>query len=57
MKDEMELVQEMEQAEDRDSEQYADQLQQILDSKTSSVEALRTKLKLFQKYRNDHHEN
>jgi acetolactate synthase regulatory subunit len=42
----------MEQTADRDSEQYANQLQQILDAKSVSIQELRNKLKQFQKYRN-----
>ena len=51
MKDEMALVQGMEVAEDRDSEQYADRLQQLLTTKQQAVQALRTELSRFRSYR------
>ena len=51
MKDEMELVQDMEVAEDRDSELYADRLSRILAIKNEAVTALRTELSQFRSYR------
>lgn len=51
MKEEMELVQTMEQASQRDSYSYVDQMDQILAAKLESINALRMELKSFQKYR------
>lgn len=51
MKDEMELVQEMENVEDRNSELYIDKLESILDVKSSAISALRNELYSFQQYR------
>lgn len=51
MKEEMELVQTMEQASQRDSHLYVDQMDQILAAKLESINALRMELKSFQKYR------
>ena len=47
----MELVQDMEVAEDRDSELYADRLSRILAIKNEAVTALRTELSQFRSYR------
>lgn len=47
----MELVQDMENVDDRDSELYIDKLEQILDMKSNAIEALRSELSLFQEYR------
>jgi len=41
MKEEMQLVQDMENAEDRDSEGYVDKLDQILNVKMQGISALR----------------
>ena len=51
MKEEMELVQDMEQTELRDSHQYVSQLETILAAKKESVNALRKELKDFQAFR------
>jgi hypothetical protein len=51
MKDEMELVQEMENVEDRNSESYIDKLESILDVKSSAISSLRNELYSFQQYR------
>eukprot|EP00602_Paraphysomonas_sp_CaronLab_P000228 CAMPEP_0185030702 /NCGR_PEP_ID=MMETSP1103-20130426/17711_1 /TAXON_ID=36769 /ORGANISM="Paraphysomonas bandaiensis, Strain Caron Lab Isolate" /LENGTH=1021 /DNA_ID=CAMNT_0027565921 /DNA_START=233 /DNA_END=3298 /DNA_ORIENTATION=+ len=51
MKEEMELVQDMEQTELRDSHQYVSQLEMILAAKKESVDALRKELKDFQTFR------
>lgn len=51
MKEEMELVQNMEVAEDRDSEAYADALERILAMKAEGVEALRAELDRFSAFR------
>lgn len=51
MKQEMELVQNMEAADDRDSEVYAQQLEGLLATKKNSVSSLRAELKLFQQFR------
>jgi hypothetical protein len=51
MKEEMELVQTMEQATERDSYSYVQQMDQILAAKLESINALRVELKSFQKYR------
>ena len=51
MKDEMELVQEMENVEDRNSELYIDKLESILDVKSSAISSLRNELYSFQQYR------
>ena len=51
MKTEMVLVQEMESADDRDSELYVDQLEELLSDKADTITALRQKIKSFQKYR------
>lgn len=54
MKEEMELVQEMEQTEERNSEQYAEQLHQLLTAKNESIGALRQELRQFQAFRSNH---
>jgi hypothetical protein len=51
MKDEMELVQNMENMEDRDSESYVNRLDVIMELKSESVRNLRDELKKFQEYR------
>jgi hypothetical protein len=51
MKEEMELVQEMENVDDRDSELYIDKLDRILQSKSEAIGGLRAELGRFQKYR------
>lgn len=47
----MELVQEMENVEDRNSEVYIDKLESILDVKSSAISLLRNELYSFQQYR------
>lgn len=51
MKEEMELVQNMEVAEDRDSEAYANALERILTMKEEGVDALRAELDRFVAFR------
>lgn len=51
MKTEMALVQEMESADDRDSELYVDRLEDLLGDKEDTITTLRQKIKSFQKYR------
>ena len=51
MKDEMELVQDMENVDDRNSELYIDKLERILDVKSEAIYLLRTELNSFQQYR------
>ena len=51
MKDEMELVQDMENVEDRNSELYIDKLERILDVKSVAISSLRNELSSFQQYR------
>ena len=51
MKDEMELVQEMENADDRNSELYIEKLAEILDMKSDAIGLLRDELHSFQHYR------
>lgn len=51
MKDEMELVQNMESTEDRDSEIYMCSLENILTAKNDAISVLRAKLKRFKQYR------
>ncbi len=53
MKDEMELVQNMEQADQRDAEAYVSRLDTLLDIKGSAVRQLRDELHAFQRYRRD----
>lgn len=52
MKDEMELVQSMEDVDNRDSELYIDNLESILDAKEAAISALQKELQSFQKFRN-----
>lgn len=51
MKDEMELVQEMENVDDRDSEIYVDKLERILEVKSVAIYALKHELDSFQRFR------
>jgi hypothetical protein len=51
MKEEMQLVQDMEDDGDRDSEKYVDQLEQLLDVKSAAIDYFRAELNGFQKYR------
>jgi len=51
MKDEMELVQEMENVDERDTDVYLDKLERILDVKTDAINALKHELDSFQRYR------
>lgn len=51
MKDEMGLVQDMESATDRDSEKYAEVLNNILNVKYESIKTLQNQLELFKSYR------
>ena len=51
MKQEMELVHTMESADERDSEAYANELENLLKAKKSSVDLLRAELLQFQKFR------
>jgi hypothetical protein len=51
MKDEMELVQEMESVDDRDTETYLNKLERILDTKCIAINALRDELDSFQRFR------
>lgn len=51
MKDEMELVQEMEAVEERDSDGYLDHLERILDVKSLAIGTLRKELDSFQRFR------
>lgn len=52
MKDEMELVQNMESTDERDPEEYINRLESILDAKSDAVASLRSKIYSFQDYRN-----
>jgi len=52
MKDEMELVQEMENIDDRDTDIYIEKLEKIMQAKSAAVKTLRFELDSFQKYRN-----
>jgi len=47
----MELVQEMENADDRNSELYIEKLAEILDMKSEAIGLLRDELNSFQHYR------
>jgi hypothetical protein len=47
MKDEMELVQEMEVVENRNSELYVEKLDKILDMKSTAIHSLRSELSSF----------
>jgi hypothetical protein len=51
MKQEMELVQNMEATDDRDSEAYALELENVLKVKKNSVNVLRVELQRFQNFR------
>ena len=51
MKDEMELVQDMETAEDRDADAYIENLETILKNKSSAILHLQMELKQFQEIR------
>lgn len=51
MKDEMELVQEMENVDDRNSELYIDKLERILAIKSEAIGSLRNELNSFQQFR------
>jgi hypothetical protein len=51
MKQEMELVQNMEATDDRDSESYAQELEDLLRAKNNSVSVLREELRTFMKFR------
>ena len=51
MKQEMELVQNMEATDDRDSEAYALELENVLKVKKNSVNVLRAELQRFQNFR------
>lgn len=51
MKDEMELVQEMENVDDRDTDIYLEKLEKILLAKSDAVRNLRKELDSFQRYR------
>jgi hypothetical protein len=51
MKDEMELVQNMEDTEVRDSEVYIDRLEAILAAKSEAIESLLKRLNRFRRYR------
>ncbi len=51
MKEEMELVQEMENVDERDSELYIEKLEKILDLKYEAIGALRNELDSFMKFR------
>lgn len=53
MKVEMEIVQQMENVEDRDSRRYVKKLENILNMKSSAISKLKTELNSFRKYRND----
>lgn len=55
MKDEMELVQEMESVEDRNSELYIDKLDRILAVKSEAIGLLRGELNSFQQFRRKMH--
>ena len=51
MKEEMELVQDMENVDDRDSELYIDKLDKLLRVKFDAIGSLRTELDEFQRFR------
>jgi hypothetical protein len=55
MKSEMELVQAMEDSEDRDVENYLKELREMLDNKTQDIEGLYRELKEFRAFRKGHH--
>jgi hypothetical protein len=52
MKEEMELVQNMENADDRDAEQYTARLDKLLEIKDAALQNLKSELKHFAKKRN-----
>jgi hypothetical protein len=52
MRDEMELVQGMERTDERDSENYVDRLEDILNNRQEAIRTLRSKIHKFQLYRN-----
>lgn len=52
MKEEMQLVQDMENSDDRNSEVYVDKLEGILNSKLNDITDLRNQLVTFQKHKN-----
>lgn len=47
----MELVQQMENLDDRDSDRYIDSLARILEAKSDAIGSLRGELSAFQSYR------
>jgi hypothetical protein len=51
MKEEMELVQEMENIDERDSDRYIDRLDRLLGAKGDAIASLRAELNSFQSYR------
>ena len=51
MKTEMELVQDMENVDDRDSELYIDKLDKLLRTKFDAIGSLRAELEDFQRFR------
>ena len=51
MKSEMELVQAMEIAEDRDSELYINELEELLEGKNNCIGRLREQVRQFQQFR------
>lgn len=51
MKEEMELVQDMENVDERDSELYLHKLDSLLAAKSAAIDDLRGELTVFQKYR------
>jgi hypothetical protein len=51
MKEEMELVQNMENNDERDSDVYIDKLEDLLSVKSDAVGELRNKVKRFQEFR------
>jgi hypothetical protein len=55
MKDEMELVQEMENVDDRNTDLYIDKLEMILNVKNEAVATLREELSRFQHQRQNIH--
>jgi hypothetical protein len=53
MKEEMELVQRMENVDERDTDEYLETLQAILTAKSIAVTNLRQELKDFQEFRTE----
>lgn len=51
MKDEMELVQQMENIDDRNTEEYLDHLESILKAKSDAISTLRSELNSFLSFR------